>query len=64
MYGAEKITASTERQFQVHLIRSRQAANKWSEADQVRPIEQLQCKIHYMTPVNGKHFNELFQQPK
>jgi len=41
VYGADKVTTSKWRQFQVRLNRARQAATKWSDADQQRAIEQL-----------------------
>ena len=39
LYGAEKVTTSKRRQFQVRLNRARQAATIWSDADQQRAIE-------------------------
>jgi hypothetical protein len=62
MYRAEKVTTSKQRQCLVHLITTPQAATKCSDTDQVRRMEQLQCKIQSMTPINGKLFDKLFQQ--
>jgi len=39
VYGAEKVTTSKQRQFQVCLNIARQAATKWLEADRDRAIE-------------------------
>jgi len=39
LYGAEKITTSKRRQFQVHLNRALEVANIWPHADQQRVIE-------------------------
>jgi hypothetical protein len=61
VYGAEKVTTSKPRQFQVRLKIAGQAARKWSEADRDRAIQQLACKIHQMTPVKRKLFDKLFQ---
>jgi len=61
VYGAEKVTISKRRQFQVRLQIARQAATKWSEADCDRAIERLEREIHQMTPVKCKLFNKLFQ---
>jgi len=51
VYGAEKVTTSKRRQFQVRLNRAQQAATKWSEADRQRAIERLEREIHQMTRV-------------
>jgi hypothetical protein len=61
VYGAEKVTTSKRRQFQVRLKIARQAATKWSEADRDRAIERLEREIHQMTPVKRKLFDKLFQ---
>jgi hypothetical protein len=39
VYGAEKVTTSKRRQFQVRLKITREAATEWLEADRDRPIE-------------------------
>jgi hypothetical protein len=61
VYGAEKVTTSKRRQFQVHLTIARQAATKWSEADRDRAIQRLEREIHQMTPAKCKLFDKLFQ---
>ena len=61
VYGAEKVTTSKRRQFQLRLKIARQAATKWSEADRERAIEQLEREIHQMTPVKPKLFDKLLQ---
>jgi hypothetical protein len=61
VYGAEKVTNSKQRQFQVRLKITRQVATKCSEADRDRAIEQLEREIHQMTPVKRKLFDKLFQ---
>jgi len=61
LYGAEKVTTSKRRQFQVRLNRARQAATIWSDADRQRAIEQLESQIHQVTPGKRKLFDKLFQ---
>ena len=61
LYGDEKVTTSKRRQFQVRLNRARQVATRWSDADRQRAIEQLECKIHQVTPAKRKLFDKLFQ---
>jgi len=61
VYGAEKVTTSKRRQFQVSLNRARHASTKWSEADRQRAIKQLEREIHQMTTVKRKLFDKLFQ---
>jgi len=46
VYGAEKVSTTKHRQFQVHLNRARQVATTWSDADRQKAIERLQCEIH------------------
>jgi len=41
LYGAEKVTTSKQREFQVCLNRARQAATIWSDADRHSGIESL-----------------------
>jgi len=45
----------------VRLNRARQVANKWSEADRQRTIEQLDGEIDQMTPAKWKLFDIVFQ---
>jgi hypothetical protein len=61
VYMAEMVTPVKQRQFQVRLKSAQQAAIKWSEADCNRAIERLVCKIHQMTPVKCKCFEQVFQ---
>jgi len=61
LYGAEKVTTSKRRQFQVRLNRARQAATIWSDADWQRAIERLERVIHQVTPAKRKLFDKLFQ---
>jgi len=58
LYGAEQVTTSKRRQFQVRLNRARQAATIWSDADRQRAIEQLVRKIHQVTPAECKLFDK------
>jgi len=60
-YGAEKVSTTKCRQFQVHLNRAPQAATTWSDADYQKVIEQLECKIHQGTPVKRKLSDVWFQ---
>jgi len=61
LYGAEKVTISNRRQFQVRLNGARQAATIWSDADWQRAIEQLEREIHQVTHAKHKLFDKLFQ---
>jgi len=61
LYGAEKVTTSKRRQFQVRLNRARQAATIWSDADRQRAIERLEREIHQVTPAKRKLCDKLFQ---
>ena len=60
LYGAEKVTTSKRRQFQVRLNRARRAVTIWSDADRQRAIEQLQPETHQVTPAKPKLFDRLF----
>jgi len=62
VYGAEKVSTTQRRQFQVHLNRARQAAMTWSDADCQKAIERLQREIHQVTPTKRKHFDKLFER--
>jgi hypothetical protein len=61
VYGTEKVSTPKGRQFQVRLHRARQAATTWSNADCQKAIEQLERKIHQVTPAKNKLFDKLFQ---
>jgi len=61
LYGAEKVTTSRRRQYQVPLNRARQVATIWSDADRQRAIERLEREILQVTPPERKHFDKLFQ---
>jgi hypothetical protein len=58
VHGADKVTTSKRRQFQVRLKLARQAATKWSGADRDRAIERLEREIHQMRPVKQKLFDK------
>ena len=60
--GAERVTTSKRRQFQVRLNRARQAATIWSDADLQRAIERLESEIHQLTPAKSKRFDKSFQR--
>jgi len=64
VYGAEKVSSTNHRQFQVGLKRARQAATTWSDADHQNAIKRLKRKIHQVTPAKCKLFNKLFQSPE
>jgi len=61
LYGAEKVTTSKRRQFQVRLNRAQHAVTIWSDADRQRAIEWLQPEIHQVTPAKRKLFDKLFR---
>jgi len=61
MYGAEKITTSKHRQFQVGQNRAQQVATIWSDADRQRAFEQLERQFHQVIPAKCKLFDKLFQ---
>jgi len=61
VYGAEKVSSTKRRQFQVRLNRARQAATTWSDADRQKAIERLEREIHQVTPAKRKLFDKLFQ---
>ena len=60
--GAEKVSTTERRQFQVCLNRARQAATTWSDADCKKVIEWLERDIHQVTPAKRKSFDPLFQR--
>jgi len=61
VYGAEKVSSTKRRQFQVRLNRVRQAVTTWLDADCQRAIERFEREIHQVTPAKCKYFNKLFQ---
>jgi hypothetical protein len=61
VYGAEMVSTTKRRQFQVRLNRAQQAATTWSDADRQKAIERLECEIHQVTPAKHKLFNKSFQ---
>jgi hypothetical protein len=61
VYGAEKVSWTKCRQFQVCLNSVQQAATTWSDADRQKAIKRLERKIHQVTPAKGKLFNKLLQ---
>jgi len=62
MYGAEKVSTTKHRQFQVQLNRARQLATTWSDDNPQKAIEQLESKIHQVTPAKCKFFDKLFDR--
>jgi len=61
VYGAEKVTTSRHRQFQVRLNRAWQAATIWSNADWQSANERMEQEIHQVTAAKHEHLNKLFQ---
>jgi hypothetical protein len=59
VYGAEKVSSTKRRQFQVHLNRAQQAATTWSDADRQKAIERLEHEMHQVTPAKRKLFDKL-----
>jgi hypothetical protein len=64
LYGAQKITTSKRRPFQVHLNTARHAATIWSDSNRQRAIDRLEREIHYVTLAKCKLFAKLFQHHK
>jgi len=62
VYGAEKVSTTKRRQFQVCLNRARQAATTWSDADRQKAIERLEHEIYQVTPAKLKLFDKLFER--
>jgi hypothetical protein len=62
VYGAEKVSTTKHRQFQVCLNTTLQAATTWSDADCQNAIERLEHEIHQVTPAKPKLFNKLFER--
>jgi len=60
VYGAEKVSTTKHRQFQVRLNRARQVATTWSDADRQKANERLECEIHQVTPAKRMLFNKSF----
>jgi len=61
VYGAENVSITKCRQFQVRLNRVWQAATTWSDANRQKAIEHLEREIHPVTPVKRTLFKKLFQ---
>jgi hypothetical protein len=57
VYGAEMVSTTKRRQFQVRLNRARQAAMTWSDADRQKAIERLECEIYQVKPAKRKLFD-------
>jgi len=64
VYGADKVSSTKRRQFQVRLNRVWQTATTWSDADCQKAIERLEHEIHPVTPAKHKLFDKLFQHHK
>jgi len=58
VYGAEKVSSTKHRQFQLRLNRARQTAMTWSDADCQKPIERLERGIHQVIPAKHNLFNK------
>jgi len=58
---ADKVSTTKGRQFQVCLHRAWQAAATWSDADNQKPINQLELAIHHVTPGKCMLYNNVFQ---
>jgi len=59
--GAEKVSTTKGRQFQVRLNRTQQAATPWSDADCQKAIQRLEREIHQVTPAQRKLCVKLFE---
>ena len=64
VYGAQKVTTTKQREFQVRLNSAWQAATSWSGADRQSAKEQLERKIHQVTPVKHEIFDIIFWHHK
>jgi len=64
VYGAEKVTTTKHRQFQVHRNRAWQAAAIWSNADRQKAIEQMVHEIYQVAPLKHNLFNKLLKHQK
>jgi hypothetical protein len=62
VYGADKVSTTKHRQFQVYLNRAHKGATTCSDADCPKAIERLERKIHQVTPAKRKRFDKLFQR--
>jgi len=61
VYGAEKVSTTKRRQFQVCPKRARHAATTWSDADHQKAMEWLEREIDQVTPAQRKLFDILFE---
>jgi hypothetical protein len=61
VYGAEKVSTTKCRQFQVRLNRARQVGTSWSDGDRQQAIERFEREIYQVTPAKWKLFDKLFQ---
>jgi len=61
VYGAEMVSTTKRRKFQVRLNRAQRAATTWSDADRQKAIEQLEREIDQVTSAKRKLFAKLFQ---
>jgi hypothetical protein len=62
VYGAEKVSTTKRRIFQVRVNTTRQAATTCSDADCQKAFERLEREIHHMTPAKCKLFDKLYQR--
>jgi hypothetical protein len=61
MYRAETVTTTNGWECQVCLNWVQPAATTWSDANQQRVIESLEYKIHQVTSLKYKQFNEFIE---
>jgi len=61
VYGAEKVSTTQRRQFQLHPNRAQQVATTWSDADHPKAIKRLENEIYRVAPVKHKHFDKSSQ---
>jgi hypothetical protein len=61
VHGAEMVSSTKCRQFQVCQNRARIAATTWSDADRQKAIKRLERQIHQVTPAKCNLFNKVFQ---
>jgi hypothetical protein len=61
LYGAEKVSTTKHRQFQVRLKRARHGATTWLDANRQKAIERFEREIHLVSPAKHKYFDKLIQ---
>jgi len=61
VYGAEKVTTTKWRQFQLYSNKAQKLATKWSDADWRTAKVWLGCEIYLVTPVKYMLFDKLYK---